>query len=109
MTVNLQIKRAELDLILAGTKKTEWRSPSKYNKNLLMKDRGDGKKDGNPDITHILFINGYANDAKKVLVEVSRIRLVRFTQNTEIPEDNFSALEGQFAIEVTLGKIVSNE
>lgn len=102
MVVNLQIKRQNLDLILAGTKKTEWREFSMYNRKLLLKDRGDGKKDGNKEITHIKFINGYAKDRPEHIVPVKRIRVVKFTRNVEIPEDNFSALEGQFAIEISL-------
>lgn len=108
MVVNLQIKRQNLELIKAGTKKTEWRDLSKYNKDLLLKDRGDGKKDGNKDITHINFINGYSKNRETLTVEVTRIRVVKFTRNVEIPEDNFSAFEGQFSIEITLGNIVNN-
>jgi hypothetical protein len=105
--VKLQIKKANLDLIKSGVKKTEWREPSIYNKNLLFKIREiDGKKEGNPDIKEVLFINGYAKDREEVLVEVRQIRLVRFSRNIEIPEDNFKALEGQFSIEITLGEII---
>lgn len=108
MVVNLQIKKQNLDLILAGTKKTEWRELSKYNKDLLLKDRGDGKKDGNKEITHINFINGYSKNRAQTKVEVTRIRVVKFSKNIEIPEDNFKALEGQSAIEISLGNIVNN-
>lgn len=109
MKVSLQIKRINLDLIKTGTKKTEWREPSLFNKNLLFKEReSDGKKEGNADIKYIEFINGYKKDREILLVECKQIRLVRFSRNIEIPEDNFNAIEGQFAIEITLGNIVNN-
>jgi len=109
MKVSLQIKRINLDLIKAGLKKTEWREPSIFNKKLLFRERkSDGKKEGNTDITHIEFINGYKKDREILLVECKQIRLVKFSRNIEIPEDNFKALEGQFSIEITLGGIVNN-
>lgn len=109
MNVNLKIKKANLEAIKAGTKKTEWREPSVYNKKLLFKPReSDGKNEGNADIKTITFVNGYSKDAEKLIVEVKQIRLVRFSRNIEIPEDNFKALEGQFSIEISLGSIVNN-
>jgi len=107
MKVQLQIKKVNLDLIKKGTKKTEWRENSTYNKRLLFKARElDGKLDGNKEITEIEFINGYAKDREKLIVQCKQIRLVKFSRNIEIPEDNFQALEGQFAIEISLGEIV---
>ena len=52
MTI-LRINKINFDLIVSGTKKSEWRQLSKYNKKLLLKDRGDGKLDGNKEITKI--------------------------------------------------------
>lgn len=109
MNVNLKIKKVNLEAIKAGTKKTEWREPSVFNKKLLFKKReSDGKLDGNLDIKTITFVNGYSKDAEKLKIEVKQIRLVRFSRNIEIPEDNFKAVEGQFAIEISLGSIVNN-
>ena len=108
MKVSLQIKKENLELIKSGKKKTEWRQYSVYNNMLLFKDRGDGKKDGNKDIKFIEFVNGYSKNVEKLLVEVLSIRLVKFTRDIEIPEDNFKAKEGQFAIEIKLGNIVNN-
>jgi hypothetical protein len=108
MNVNLQIKRINLDLIKSGIKKTEWREPSLFNKKLLFREREDGKKIGNDEIKTISFINGYNKDREILIVEVKQIRLVKFTKNIEIPEDNFKALEGQFSIEINLGSIVNN-
>jgi hypothetical protein len=109
MNVFLKIKKSNLDLIKTGIKKTEWREPSVYNKKLLFKKReSDGKNEGNVDIKTITFVNGYSKDAEKLIVEVKQIRLVRFSRNIEIPEDNFKALEGQFSIEISLGNIVNN-
>lgn len=105
MIVKLQIKLENLDLIKSGTKKTEWREPSLYNKKILFKIREDGKREGNSDITHIEFINGYRTDREILLIECKLIRLVKFSRNIEIPQDNFKALEGQFAIEISLGEI----
>ena len=109
MNVFLKIKKSNLDAIKAGTKRTEWREPSVYNKKLLFKKRElDGKLDGNSDIKTITFVNGYSKDAEKLIIEVKQIRLVKFSRNIEIPEDNFKAVEGQFAIEISLGSIVNN-
>lgn len=109
MNVSLKIKKANLQAIKSGKKKTEWREPSVYNKKLLFKPReSDGKNEGNNDIKTITFINGYSKDAEKLEVEVISIRLVRFSRNIEIPEDNFNALEGQFSIEIKLGRIINN-
>lgn len=108
MKICLKIKKQNLELIKSGLKKTEWRENSVYNKRLLFKDRGDGKKDGNKDIKFIEFQNGYSKDCEKLIIEVENIRLVKFTRDIEIPEDNFIAKEGQFAIEIKLGNIINN-
>lgn len=107
MKVSLQIKRKNLDLIKSGVKKTEWREPSVYNKRKLFCDNGTGKLDGNPAITSIELINGYSSNREIIEVEVTRIRLVKFTRDVNIPEDNFRALKDQFAIEINLGSIIS--
>lgn len=106
--VTLKIKKKEFDLIKAGSKKTEWRQFSAFNKNLLFcvdKTRSDGKLNGNPSIKQIRFVNGYKSDSPSLVAEVLSIRLIRFTQDTAIIEDNFEALKGQFAIEIRLGTI----
>lgn len=108
MKVQLQIKRENLELIKSGKKKTEWREPSEYNYKKLFKYKEDGKRHGNEDITEIEFISGYAKNRESLIVSVKRIRLVKFTRNIEIPDDNFKALEGQFSIEINLGDIVNN-
>ena len=41
-------------------------------------------------------------------VEVLSIRVFRFGRDVEIPNENFKALEGQFAIQLALGDIVNN-
>jgi len=108
MTI-LRIKKLEFDMILAGTKKTEWRSPSKYNKRLLFVPREeDGKLVGNDQIKEIKLINGYSKNAPELTVKVKFIRMVRFTKDIHILEDNFRASEGQFAIEIKLGKITKS-
>lgn len=108
--VQLQIKKSNLDLIKSGQKKTEWRQFSVYNKKLLFKKRDDNNLyEGNADIKEIKFLNGYAADRATLSVEVKRIRLVKFSSNINIPEDNFTALEGQFAIEITLGNILDKK
>ena len=106
MTI-LRINRENFDLIKSGKKTAEFRNPSKYNKNLLMKDRGDGKKDGNPDIKEITLINGYSKEAPRMIIEVKRIRLVKFQKDINLPDENFSAKAEQFAIEINLGKILA--
>ncbi len=103
--ITLQIKRDELDLIVSGIKKTEWRSPSNYNYDLLLKDRGDGKRDGNPEITEIKFINGMKKNAPSIIIEVKSIKCIKFVKDFLSKEDNFSALAGMIAIEICLGEI----
>lgn len=110
--VVLQIKKKELDLIKSGQKKTEWRSPSAYNKKILFSQDVEfgGKLNGNPEITSITFINGMRKNAERLTVEViERIRMVKFTRDIKIVDDNFEALEGQFAIEIKLGKIIKTD
>lgn len=109
MNVILQIKRKELDLIKAGTKKREWRAPSNYNKKKLFCDNGTGKLDGNPNIKSIIFINGMSKDAPRFQVEVKKIRMVLFERDVKIPEDNFEALKGMYMIEISLGIIIVNK
>jgi hypothetical protein len=106
--IALRIKKKEFDLIKSGSKTTEWRQFSAYNKKLLFcedKTRSDGKLNGNPDIKQINFVNGYKSDAPSLIAEVLSIRLIKFSQDTVIKEDHFEALKGQFAIEIKLGKI----
>lgn len=109
MTVTLQIKRKEFDLIKAGTKKTEWRSPSSFNKKRLFCDNGAGKLDGNTDIKSIIFVNSMRKDAQRLEIEVKRIRMVKFSRDVKIPEDNFEALKDMWAIEISLGSIIVNK
>lgn len=106
MNVLLRIKKDNFLAIKSGIKKTEWRNNSKYNINLLFVKKEDGKNHGNDKIKTITFINGYSEDSDKLVIEVNRIRLVKFSKNITIPEDNFSALEGQFSIEISLGNIL---
>jgi aminopeptidase-like protein len=107
MRIQLQIKRKELDLIKAGTKKREWRAPSKYNiDKMYIKRESDGVLIANPEINEVEFINGYRNDREKIIVQVLRIRMQQFSKNVDFPEDNFKALEGQKAIEIVLGEII---
>jgi hypothetical protein len=107
--VCLQIKKKEFDMIKSGVKKVEWRAPSKFNKDRLFcpDPEYNGQLNGDPDITSITFINGMKPDAPRLTVEVAkRIRMVRFPRDIDQPENNFHALEGQFAIEICLGKII---
>ena len=130
-TVTLRIKKKEFDLIKSGIKKVEWRTPSNYNNSLLFSKDDPIKKDGNPEINQIQFINGYAKDAPRLLVECKKIRRIKAMRDWEIPVDNFvindfatlsdynqtftltgkeqSVLrvkQGQTAIEISLGEIL---
>ena len=51
--VNLQITKENIDLIISGTKKNEWRALSEYNKKLLLKKEADGKYYPNKEIKKI--------------------------------------------------------
>jgi len=108
MTVNLKIKSKDFDLIASGAKKNEWRNLSKYNRNKLLVKNSVGKQDGNSKIKYVIFENGYSKDCRKMKVEVLSIRVFRFGRDVEIPNENFKALEGQFAIQLALGDIVNN-
>ncbi len=103
--VILRVLKKDFDLIAAGTKKTEWRSVSHYNKKLLLKINDKGLYDRNEDIKEIKFVNGYRSDAPALLAEIHFIRLDRFINDVDIPADDFHALAGQVAIEISLGKI----
>lgn len=109
MIVELQIKGSELALIEAGTKRNEWRQVSRYNIEKLLVDRGDGKKVGNPQITHIRFVNGFAKERRTLTVEVRSIMPFVFQNDVEIPADNFRALKGMKAIRIELGERVPAE
>lgn len=130
-TVTLRIKKEEFLLIKSGLKKVEWRTPSKYNNNLLFSKDDPIKKDGNLEISAIQFINGYASDAPRLLIECKKIRRIKMKKDIEIPVDNFvikdftslsdyeqtytltgkeqsilRVKEGQVAIEISLGNII---
>lgn len=102
----LRIKKAEFDAIKKGTKKTEWRKPSLYNKRILLDKNKDGLFCENKNITQIKFINGYNLDSPSLIIEVKLIRPVKFSRNIEIKEDNFIARAGECAIQIQLGKII---
>lgn len=106
MAIILRISQKNYDAIISGTKKSEWRQVSKYNKALLLKPReSDGLLEGNADIKEVLFIAGYANDSPRVTVGVEYIRPCKFSRDVVIPEDDFKALAGQVAIEIRLSPI----
>ncbi len=106
MPTILRINKKNYDAIVAGTKKSEWRQVSKYNKGLLLRPRlSDGLLEGNPDIKEVLLIAGYANDSPRVTVGVEFIRPCKFSRDVVIPEDDFKALAGQVAIEIRLSPI----
>ena len=108
MTITLKIKGKDFDLIASGVKKNEWRNMSAYNRKKLLYINSDGKQDGRNDIKFVVFENGYSKDCRKIKVEVLSVRVYRFGRDVEIPEENFKALEGQFAIQLALGNIVNN-
>lgn len=107
-TINLKIKSKDFDLIKSGVKKNEWRNLSAYNRKKLLVKNADGKQEGRNDIKTVIFENGYTSDCRKIEVEVTSIKVFKFGRDVEIPEDNFKALEGQFAIQLALGNIVNN-
>ena len=107
--VCLQIKKKEFEMIKSGTKKTEWRAPSKFNKARLFKPDPayNDQLNGDPEITQITFINGMKPSALRLIIEVAeRIRMVKFQRDVDEPENNFHALKDQFAIQIKLGKII---
>ena len=106
--ITLRINKKEFAMIASGTKKTEWRQVSAFNKKLLLcpDNAYDGKLNGNPNIKEVVFINGYKKDAPRLTVQIISIRAVKFQNNVDIPEDNFTAKAGQCAIEVKLGEII---
>lgn len=103
--LTLRIHRKEFELIKAGTKKTEWRQPSKFNKKLLLKVGEDGLFTENFDIKEILFVNGHRPDSPRVIAQVERIRPIRFAEDIKIPADNFIGYQGQCAIEIRISGV----
>jgi hypothetical protein len=106
MTVILRIKRKEFEAIKNGTKKTEWRRPSLYNKRILLSKNSEGKFCENKELKEVTFINGYSADSQKITIEVELIRPVKFSSNIEIKEDLFIAMAGECSIQIKLGKII---
>lgn len=102
----LQINKENFDLIKNGTKKTEYRHYSVFNKHRLCKKREDGKYIGDDEIKKIQLINGYSKDAPRIILQCLGVRLVRFVSNFESKEDNFIAKEGDCSIEIKLGEII---
>jgi hypothetical protein len=104
--LTLQVKRIEFEAIASSKKKIEWRSPSKYNKRLMLKKNNQGLYTENTDIKEVLFINGYRTNAPRVTVEVLFIRPYKFIRDIDEPENCFKANEGENAIGIHLGKII---
>lgn len=107
-TINLKIKSKDFDLIKSGVKKNEWRNLSAYNRKKLLVKNAEGKQEGNQEIKYVIFENGYSADCRKIKIEVKSVKVFRFGRDIEIPEENFRASEGQFAIQLALGNIVNN-
>lgn len=103
--ITLRIKKTEFDLIKIGSKKTDWRAPSIYNKKLLLSKNENGLFCENRDIKEIQFINGYSLNSPSLIAEILLIRPVKFTKDIVIAEDNFTAHEGECSIEIKLGNI----
>ena len=104
--LTLQIKRNEFEAIASGKNKIEWRSPSRYNKRLLLTKNGDGLFVENTEIKEIRFVNGYRDNAPKIKLEVLFIRPYRFIRDVNEPENNFRGNEGENAIGIHLGRII---
>jgi hypothetical protein len=102
--ITLRIKRAEFEAIKSGKKTTEWRSPSLYNKRLLLKINEKGQFDRNDEIKEIIFINGYKKDSPAITMQVLSIIPVCFVQ--KFSDSDFKANPGEKMIEIKLGKIV---
>lgn len=107
-TINLKIKSKDFDLIKSGKKKNEWRNLSAFNRKKLLVKNADGKQEGNSDIKYVIFENGYSKDCRKMKVEVLSVKVFRFGRDINIPDENFMASEGQFAIQLALGDIINN-
>lgn len=105
--ITLQIKRNEFEAIASGKKKIEWRSPSKYNKRLLLSLNEHGQYTENTEVKEIQFVNGYRKDAPRVVVEVLLIRPYKFTRNIDEPENLFRANENECSIGIHLGKVIN--
>lgn len=98
--VKLFILQENLDLIKQGVKKREWRKFSDYYKKLLFKRdlAQENKWNGNPEIKEIEFV---VRKTKETLtMGVKSIRLIKFSKDVRIEEEKFTALSGQFAIEI---------
>ena len=104
--ITLRIKKAEFEAIKNGTKKSDWRKPSLFNKRILLDKNQDGLFCENKKIKEIKFVNGYLPTDPFIICKIILIRPVKFTRNIEIKDDNFIAIEGECSIEIQLGKII---
>ncbi len=97
--ITLQIKRAEFELIISGSKTIEYRAPSLFNKRKLLIKNKDGVFDKNSNV-QIKMVNGYKKDAPFVILDVSEIVPIRFSNDFEDPKNNFRAKAGECTIEI---------
>lgn len=103
--ITLKIKRAEFQQIAKGVKDIEYRSPSLYNKRMLLMKNEAGSYDVNTKDHYIRFVNGYRKDSPSVVCEVISIIPVRFSTRFVDEKNNFTAEAGECIIEIKLGKI----
>jgi len=109
--VILRIKKKEFELIKNGLKKSEWRSFSAYNQKIFgEKDEKKSEEMGKPcfrckNIKEILLINGYTENAPKMIIYPSIIQLVKFSKEVFIKNDNFHAEKGDMVFEIKINKI----
>ena len=115
--VDLIIKREYLQEILAGTKKEEYRSLSKFNTRLLCDNidrasliKGDHYIEHNKEvwrpkknITHVRFLNGYRKDREYIICELKSINIDKFIK--EIPD---GMEPGTVCFTLELGQIVEH-
>jgi len=107
--ITLQIKRKYFDAIAKGTKKIEWRAPSKYNKRLLLKKNEEGLYCKNEIDKEIQLINGRSNNSPRMIIQVSRIEPLKFIRDIDEPENFFKAPIGATSIGIFIEKVLSVE
>lgn len=104
--ITLQLGREEFDLIVSGQKTKDYRHPSIFNKRKLLKKNKDGLFCENLDRVEIKFVNGFKKDADFIVVIADRITPIRFANNYEDKQNNFSAIAGACIIEINICEII---
>lgn len=107
--LTLKVTKKDFLLLKEGTKKFDFRPPSKFNKQLLLRKEqlpgGGFQWTTNHDIKEILFVNGNSPNSPSLVAEISEISAVTFSRDIKIPEGNYMGYEGTWAIRIDIAAV----